>query len=346
LRGHGRVIVVPFDLEIPPFDRWTGKGAFLETITRWRRAPGLPRFEAERLDAVAALPGRLNALPPFALLMALVTVFIVLVGPANFLILRKAGRPQLLLLTIPAVSAAFVLVVVITGYILRGASTVGHEVVLLEAVNGDALARQTRVMSLFSPASRTYRLECPDGETLLPLEYDAAIRESGYRLGQLNDLPLKLDQGHGWAVSDCPFAQWQARPFVGRSVRSMGRGVRVDVEGAKLTIANGSPWRIVRGFVVDGHAAGLRFIEFGELAAGATREFAVSTEPGSSWRPPLSPLQERVMKGWLAELGGRRLIGRVTLCELDGAAAPLKLDATLAGKSERTCLLQILEAGE
>ncbi len=346
-RGLGRVIVVAFDLDGPPFDRWQGKHGFLEALVKPAAPPGVIRFDVTGSPVTSALTGAHDVLPSFLLLFGIAVTFIVIVSPANFVLLRRIERPQLLLATIPGIAAVFVLLIVATGYLFRGASTISSEVVLLEARDGDGVARRTRALSIFSPASRAFTLTWPGTEIGLPVEHDLALNSTDWRHPyRTREASLSIGQDRAWVLRNCGFAQWQARVFIGRGTQEIGGGVRVNLDGANLSVSNGTPWRIVRGFAVEGRrAGGPQLIPFGEVPAGAERAFVGPSESPKPEELGLSPFELRILRPWLKDVTGRALMGRVALCIVDAPIETVAVDATLSRSSERLCLLQVFGEG-
>ncbi len=105
--GHGRLLVVEADDPERP-----AVGALVRAALADARPPGsLPRA-LPRIPGLGELPYR-----AFALLMI---VFAVLVGPINFIVLRRTNRNALLLVTIPALAGAVSLVFLLYGMLHQG----------------------------------------------------------------------------------------------------------------------------------------------------------------------------------------------------------------------------------
>ena len=98
----------------------------------------LPRFQ--RTDFPVRLVG-VRTLPSQGLVVTLVLSFVVVVGPLNYLLLRRRDKQLLLVLTVPALSALWTALILTTGYVTKGRSTVARRLTLLEVELGARAAR-------------------------------------------------------------------------------------------------------------------------------------------------------------------------------------------------------------
>jgi hypothetical protein len=333
-RGAGRVVVLAVDLDRAPFDTWRGAEAFRAALV------GAPAPEGER-PSKRSLPvdveqvhawatETVSTLPPFLLLLGLTIAFIVVVGPVNYLVLKRLKMMLLIVVTVPAISAGFLVLIIGAGYVLRGATTVTFDVCMLKAASGDDTAEESHVLSIFSPGARTYDIAWSGTEVGTPHG-----RDSTY--GNRDEGDIVFDQSDRWTLKGYAFSQWQSRAFLGRAARPLDGSVSFSLAGGQLRIVNTTPFAIVRGIVIDPGSA-LRYGEFGEVAAGRTASFTprFRHELGD----PPAALEGRVLIRWL-EAHGHNLGAPVLVCVLDRLPDEIGLDATRAMSSERVCFLQV-----
>lgn len=143
--GRGLVDQLAFDATLSPARDWPARtavfGAMLGGRTDLPNAPGGMRRDPRRdsrddgpaLVAARALPDA--ALPSFWGVAAFLLVYVLCLGPLNFLVLRRLRRPELAWVSIPVVVAGFTLLGLATGFRLRGNEPQMHR---LSAVLGDA----------------------------------------------------------------------------------------------------------------------------------------------------------------------------------------------------------------
>jgi hypothetical protein len=243
---------------------------------------------------------------------------------------------MLLVVTVPAISAAFLGIVVGVGYILRGTSTVTREVVLLHAGAGEDVAGENHLITVFSPGARTYDLSWKGTEV-----GSFAVSPEDYRYGryrQRDEMPdLLFDQTDGWTIKGIPFTQWQARTFRGRGARPLGGSVTFSVDGDSLRVSNGTSYTLRRGWLI---LPGPDYVPFDEVPAGSERLFKGRATPNL---PAFSTgdLEGRVLRQLFQNTFTRSPAGSRLLCVLDRLPDEVGINSGRSGASDRTCLLQV-----
>ncbi|MBN2080854.1 hypothetical protein JW859_01480 [bacterium] len=164
LRGSGRVTALAFDYTAPPFKQNPALvPMFVDSALRvedsvqvndWFIHPQNVSDVLERLSEAKPIP------PQFVLLF--LVFYIVLIGPANFLILGRLKRRTLVWTTIPLIIIGFAYLGLSTGYIYRGSDNVCAYFQELHVFPGaDYLPYQT-TMLVFTAERTNYELEIPD----------------------------------------------------------------------------------------------------------------------------------------------------------------------------------------
>ncbi|MDX1663349.1 MAG: hypothetical protein R3272_06115 [Candidatus Promineifilaceae bacterium] len=206
--GAGAVYFLALDPDLAPLLNWTGNSDLWRLIAErvprlplWALGPGDPRAATE---AVASLPA-LQLPSPGALLLFLL-VYVVVVGPGNYLALRRWGRREWAWVTVPATILLFSLLTYIAGNRLRGSEVVLNQMsVAYGHVDADEM-RVNTVLGVYSPRRATYDVVLPGDLLARPL------RTFGVGGGDLQ--------------------------AVTRSREVTLRGVRVDVSGVESFIAS------------------------------------------------------------------------------------------------------------
>ncbi|MEZ6015192.1 MAG: hypothetical protein R3F49_08770 [Planctomycetota bacterium] len=130
---------------------------------------------------------------PMHLFAVILLVFAVLIGPVNFLVLKRLQRPGLLLVTIPVISLFATLGIVGFGILRQGLDLKGaaHSLTLLDQRNGHAV---TFTRMALMPGLATDDLRPSRGTTVHPTTYDEGVtRELTVRHGE------GLTLAGGWA---------------------------------------------------------------------------------------------------------------------------------------------------
>ncbi len=165
--GSGAVALIGFD----PSTEWIAAADVADGF--WRRL--IPARSNQSLsltndgdlvNAVAQLPAL--ALPPVTGLFAILGLYILLVGPINYLVLKRLGKREWAWATIPALIAIFAIGAYGFGASLRGSSIIVNEVALVRGAPGTTDGTAQVYVGVFSPTRGTYQLRFPSGALLSP----------------------------------------------------------------------------------------------------------------------------------------------------------------------------------
>jgi hypothetical protein len=165
--GSGVVTVIGFD----PSTEWIAAAEVAEPF--WRRLipqrsnQGLTlTSDGDLVNAGAQLPAL--ALPPVGGLFAIIGLYILLVGPINYYVLRRIGHREWAWATIPALIAIFAIGAYGFGASLRGSSVIVNEVALVRGAPGTTAGMAQVYVGIFSPTRGTYQMRFPSGALLSP----------------------------------------------------------------------------------------------------------------------------------------------------------------------------------
>lgn len=277
--GVGAVSLITLDLAASPFDAWSG------TVPFWSRllAPYatyssmLPTDISERQMRSGNMTYALSNLPSLALpsvqwLALLLGVYILLVGPVNYLLLRWRGRLQWAWVTIPLVTLLFAGGTFGLGYALRGTDLIINKVAVV-VMQPDGMAHVSTYVGLFSPAQESYELEISGDGLLGPLDTEAQPFSSAGGGGVSGEAVFV--QGNPARVRGLAVNQWSMQTFVMEGLwDDIGQiDARVHVEGDSLigTVRNGTGLTIEDAVVV----LGSRFARLGNLEPGQEAELSL-----------------------------------------------------------------------
>jgi len=291
--GDGVVIFVALDLSRSPFGEWGGAAAFWKRLLVDERSlfpegpPDMSRRDWEAgpmLSALTSLPSL--ELPAVRWVLLLLLVYILLVGPLNYLVLRRRRRLEWAWVTIPLLTLAFSGLSYGIGYGLRGGEVILNVLSIVEMPVPDSPTAQVRTyVGLFSPTKHAYSLRVPGDLLAGPL---------GTRFGGPWGPPARggritVVQGAPTVVRDLTVNQWSMQTFMAEG--AVGAPVRLE---ATLRYEND---RLV-GEVANGGDALLRdvvvvfnndFTRLGDLAPGERRDVTLSlSSAGQRFGPPLS----------------------------------------------------------
>jgi hypothetical protein len=163
--GSGKVTIVGFD----PTASWLKGTSVAESL--WRRliptrASGGPMAgdDSQIVQAASQLPSL--ALPPIGGLIALLGGYILLIGPINYLVLRRLDKREWAWITMPALIVAFAVGAYGFGTLLRGSDVIINEVAIVRGAPGATEGLAQAYFGVFSPTRGSYQLRVPGGALL------------------------------------------------------------------------------------------------------------------------------------------------------------------------------------
>ncbi|SHJ47946.1 hypothetical protein [Paramaledivibacter caminithermalis] len=150
--GKGNIIITGFDMGISPFKDWDKKDEFMnEVINKYLNVDittydddspmmGTHRFD----DIVSYLP--YNLLPSVKSILIILILFILLVGPINYFILKRIDKRELLWITIPIIVIIFYAVIYFLGFKTRLRQPIANNISIVK-VDNEAKIAQVRTKS-------------------------------------------------------------------------------------------------------------------------------------------------------------------------------------------------------
>ena len=172
--GFGQVVFLGADPAFDPLRGWDGlEGLFRNILTGTAERPswsgGLRSWYSAR-DALNALPGL--SYPSTFQICGFLGVYLIAVGPVNYLVLRRLKRRELAWLTIPGIVLLFSVGAYITGFQLRGANAVLHRLAVVQVWPEAEYAQVDGLVGLFSPSRSDFDLVFPPGYLARPMPVD------------------------------------------------------------------------------------------------------------------------------------------------------------------------------
>lgn len=179
--GFGEVYTLAADPGLAPLKDWDG----METVyshllgaqiprPRW---VGWPWEEYATGNALATLPEL--GLPSFLLVCGWLGFYLVIIGPVNFIVLRRIKRPELAWLTIPALVILFTAFAYTSGFLYRGTRPTLNRLLVAQGWDTAPLARANAVVGIYSPNRTRYDLESVSPFRFLPQGSDGASLQTG-----------------------------------------------------------------------------------------------------------------------------------------------------------------------
>jgi len=219
--GSGRVTYLVLDLTTAPLRAWLGNEALWERLLL---RDSTPRPNVGVRDGNALL-GALASAAPLALpspwlVGCFLGLYVLVIGPLNYVILRRIKRTVWAWFTIPACIVLFSAGAYLTGFQIRGRRVIVSQVSIIRAWAGQPVAGVDSYVALFSPRRGTYQVEV-EGTPLvsrLPETY----------VTRMDTGSLNVQQGDPVAVRDLRVDVGEMRGFTAQTYVTAS-AVRADV---------------------------------------------------------------------------------------------------------------------
>ena len=269
--GQGWVTYLAFDPALSPFSAWAGMRAVWATLL----APGavypsnLPpdvspaQMAAQRLVYVLTNLPSLE-LPSIRWLAILLGVYILLVGPVNYLVLRRLRRLERAWVSIPVLTFVFAGCAFGVGYGLRGNDVILNQVSTIQRTAAGSPALIRTYVGVFSPARSTYSLQVQDGALVAPL-----VSEPDRFGGPFEATGMTILNGEPALVRDLGINQWAMQSFQAERYAPSGEwdlkaDLRYQDDRVEGVVRNPTPYDLSDVVIV----AGSRFARLGDIPAG------------------------------------------------------------------------------
>lgn len=261
--GSGAVTLVGFD----PTAEWIAESSAGEGL--WRRllptrTSGGPVVgdDSQIVQAASQLPSL--ALPPIGGLIALLAAYILLIGPINYVVLRRLDRREWAWVTMPALIVAFAAGAYGFGSLLRGSDLIVNEVAIVRGAPGATDGMAQIYLGIFSPSRGTYQLRVPGGALL------SAPVSGDFFGGDASNATLDVLQGDPARIRDLSVGFGSLRTVRAETavqVPLVQADLRLDGGRLKGTVTNASQESLLKPAVVlGGTVATLKDLVPGESA--------------------------------------------------------------------------------
>jgi len=201
--GLGRVVALADGSGLPSGATWSWIfNSLEESRWRWSKRHGLS-FEGENPDFYNFLvPG--IGLPPVDAFKFMITVFVVAIGPVNYLLLRRWKRLHLLLFTVPACAATITIALVGYALVADGLATRvrGRSLTVLDGKAGTATSWSR--LSYYAGLTPSGGLRFPDDAAVLPLTPSPVYGDDAQGRNRVLNLAGDQHLENGWLYGRTP----------------------------------------------------------------------------------------------------------------------------------------------
>ncbi|HZD61111.1 MAG TPA: hypothetical protein VE439_11765, partial [Anaerolineae bacterium] len=210
--GKGRVIWLAFDLGARPFSEWRGNDKFWNRIISYRanNRQGINNPYNPWYGPLSGLLFNIPALkaPPLSMVLAFLFLYLILISPLNYFVLKKFDKREWAWITIPVFIAIFGVSSYWYAYIKKGGDVIINQIGVIEASPNEADAKIYNLFGIFSPGKRSYDIK-------IPKDMFGSPTPGNYYGGPMVALdPAIMNQESQAEISDFSIAAWTMRSFL------------------------------------------------------------------------------------------------------------------------------------
>ncbi len=298
--GDGTVDFLAVDPNAEPLRSWENKAYLWYTLlaSTGQQPSWVGGFSDWSLAREATLTTFSTVLPTFLQLCGFLALYIILLGPINYLVLKWLNRREWAWFTIPALIVVFAVLAYSVGFNLRGNVPTVNRLTVVRAWEGHEEARVTSLIGVQSPRRSTYDITVARGYTLRTLP------QEGIGL----NVPATISEGTLYAAQAIPIDAGTVASF---SASGYGAAPSLDAS-AVWHLSATQPPRIVGSvtnmtntlfedavILIKGEARAI-----GQVRPGETFDFDISIGPQDPAPLTLSSAITRYNPYAYSRLGG------------------------------------------
>jgi hypothetical protein len=174
-KGKGAVAIAAFDFGLEPLSGWVGRAAFSEKLMQ-KLLPNYnnPNFTKDIyiMNNMYAIDNSLRSIPELPRtdtgeLVIVLLIYIIMVAPVSYLILKKLDKREWMWVTVPVVSVIFAFIVYRVGFETRMNEPIVNVINMVEfETNGSAVSMS--YAGVFTPNKTDLKIETTENTTLKP----------------------------------------------------------------------------------------------------------------------------------------------------------------------------------
>ncbi|GAB4554943.1 MAG: hypothetical protein OHK0023_25660 [Anaerolineae bacterium] len=207
--GGGVVDYLSIDPALEPFQSWANRGQFWFTLLTtsgsrpsWAFGITNPERALEAADRVRGL-----RLPDVLQLSLFLLIYIAIIGPLNYIILRRLGKREWAWVTIPVIVIVTAAVYYMTGFNMRGTQAIVNRLAVVQVWPGSARGQVDGVVGVLSPRRGSYSFSVGANMTLRTIISDDP------NIGLVNNRSLTIEEGNTYTARDFPVDAGTAQAF-------------------------------------------------------------------------------------------------------------------------------------
>jgi hypothetical protein len=168
--GFGKVFYFAADPNLRPLSDWGGMKEIYSHLLGFKSPKPVwadaSWDSAQANGALATLPEL--SLPSFIYICCWLGVYVSVIGPLNYFVLRRMKRTELAWVTVPVLVILFTSLAYFSGYAYRGTRPILNRIMLAQGWEGVGQTQVNALIGVYSPSRTSYTVETQDQFMLYP----------------------------------------------------------------------------------------------------------------------------------------------------------------------------------
>lgn len=276
--GRGQISLLGFSLAAPELGLlpdaalfWDNTAILRVSTTNFQQMQRSDDLQAQQFaSALTLLP--VLAVPPLTTLAIVLGLYLLIIGPGLYLLLRRLDRQAWGWVAVPLVTIVFSLGAYGYGLRLRGSDTILNQISIVESIAGRSRVRT--YAGIFSPRTQTYQITTSPDALIEPVMSGEFSGGAPLSTGQYL-------QGSG-SIKDLGVPQWSMRMFTAeQQLDVQPLEARLTVEGSTLrgTVLNTGTTPISDTALVHD----VQVVKIGTLQPGESRSVELVLDGGAAF---------------------------------------------------------------
>jgi hypothetical protein len=170
--GAGTVYYFAADPAVQPLSKWSGMSGLYDHLLSFR-VPTPPWDNGGQAFGVYDVNQALATIPELGLpsvfhICGLLVLYVIIIGPLHYFVLRRIKRRELAWITIPGLVVVFTGMAYSSGLLYRGTTPILNRLAVVQAWDGVDQARVYSLVGIYSPVRARYDLEATDDFMIAP----------------------------------------------------------------------------------------------------------------------------------------------------------------------------------
>ncbi|MDK2902134.1 MAG: hypothetical protein PWQ93_53 [Clostridiales bacterium] len=290
-KGAGYIFISAFDLGIEPITGWAGSQALWDNLlteqlglqkTSYMVNPNLQISNKQnKYWGVRQALQNIKAMdiPPINGLMILLLIYLAVIGPVNYLVLKRFDKREWMWLTIPLLVLAFSGSIYAAGYTVKGGNVITNTISVINIKGNENVANVDNYVGVFMPRKGDYIIST-EKDALLAINSDDAYgpnaQPSNAQTGKaMRIVQAKSVQGDPAYIEMYNASVWTMKTFSMKEVIPQFGGFKTDLyyRDGKIsgTITNTLPYPVEDMAIYTPYAYQI----MGNMASGETKDVSI-----------------------------------------------------------------------